>query len=315
MTTTYIDLPNSLIAHGPYVHREVALHSFFIEADRGKVQKFLDDGFETPSGGAVKYQLLTKKLLLSAANIGVVTSNGDPTREGIISEIDVGLWAVAIRTKPFSWTPRSIPLWLFVDSGAAMAAGREVYGFPKGMGIMKVPGNAPSNAGFSVNAQVFPNFGPGERASVEPVFEARPETGVQEAEAPPVLSSVQDAYNATINSLDPFDDKDLGLDDMKENALGATLFSGVKMAFLKQFPAIEDTRNACYRAIVEADSKTTDFRGAGFTSASFEVNIHSYASHDFQGTLGIQPGWQSVGRSLWGDFDFDMEFGEVVHQS
>jgi hypothetical protein len=305
----YVQAPNRAVGFGPYVQTGGWLHTFCVRGDREKIDAFLHAMFAAPSGGAVVYEAVTAQLFVSFARFAQVRADGAADRgRGVIPESDVAVWALARRRGgplfDFVW----IPLFLFVDDSSAMATGREVYGFPKQIGRIKLPETAPPSDGpFSVEAVVLDPFAPDTVARRAPLFEfhrSRAADPVAEAEsvagrllvrlASTLVEAEREALGKALGGSAPF------------------LDMPVTMAFLKQFPDTADPTKACFQAIVEAKARTRKVNGANWTEGHFEGRVWSYDSHPFAEALGIASGLHDVGPALWASFDFVMELGREI---
>ena len=110
--------PPRYVQHGsrsmpppPYVHRGAKVHSFAVGAERDLVQQLCDIWFKEASGGAIEYRVLSRWLFVVCVNIDSVASDHPDYRDsGHMSEIDIGIWALVVRTKPFSLWPRWLPV-------------------------------------------------------------------------------------------------------------------------------------------------------------------------------------------------------------
>jgi hypothetical protein len=232
---------------------------------------------------------------------------------GYTPEIDVGLWALVIRTKPLSLIPRWLPLLLFVDSAPAAFIGREVYGFPKQVGRLTVPGTAPASDPFHVQGLVIPT--PGSMADWRDVISIRPIPGSEDASVP-TWDSLEEAWDGLVSSAREKDGFAGGpyFPDM-QHLREALHLGAIPMAFLKQFLDVHDVTRACHQSIVEASADTVRFRRAGFTRSRFELEVRSYYSLPLDTVLGLQSGWKDVGHAMWSDFDFVMGDGDIVWQA
>ena len=68
--------------------------------------------------------------------------------KGHVKEADIGLWIWVQggeADKPETWGDYLLPVYLFVDSGAALSAGREVFGYPKLLGSFERENDNPDN--------------------------------------------------------------------------------------------------------------------------------------------------------------------------
>ncbi len=114
-----------IVAKPPFLHEDTVLHGFILRSDMGDLQTAIDRLFE-PLG--LRYQVETSAALLTALYVGRARSTeGRYADLGWSSEIDVAFWALARGPDGLVW----IPFYMFVDSGVALIAGREIYGYPK----------------------------------------------------------------------------------------------------------------------------------------------------------------------------------------
>ncbi|HEY1707851.1 MAG TPA: acetoacetate decarboxylase family protein [Rhizomicrobium sp.] len=299
---------NRIDALGPLNLYGAMLHSFCVSADQGKIQSLLDKTFHAPSGGAVRYEAIGDKVFLSFAEIDrIVVLDALERDHGSSSEIDVTIWVMARRLDEEGAALRFIPVYLFVDNGPAMASGREVWGFPKQLGqfdFTPQPVNRGAARTFKVNGYVLSPFQPTSRAGWQPLCGVQPDTPTGDPEN--ILTSLEALAEKVATRLtDGFMEMAVKL----QTALGA---GAVTMAFLKQFPDAANPMTACYQAIIEAQSRVLTLRGAGLTDDSYRLQLNSYASLPFFDELGIAPGWQSVGKGIWVDFDFALDLGREI---
>ena len=284
----------------------VLLRAFPVRADKAKLQAWLDTMFAEPSGGEVRYQAIGSRVFLSIAEIGKQYEL-DPTdrAKGWTSEIDAFLWVAARREHAGLFAYRSIPVYLFVDTGIALAAGREIWGFPKQLGqfAQSARGATPGAArDFTAEAFVVSPFSPETEARWAPIIELRP---------------AQPTDGGVIHSIEAFVEKvlmELGgefalLAMELASALGA---SGVTMSFLKQLPDAAAPTLASYQAIIEAKATISKLRAMGLTDDAYQLRVTSYDSHPFLAELGVEPGWQEVGQGIWVDYDFEQHLGAEI---
>ncbi len=306
----YVILGNLYDALSAAQLSDVVMHSFCVQADRTKLQAWLDRAFATPSGGAVRYEAVGDKVFLSFAEIGQARGAGKQGgRDGYVGEIDTTIWLMARRLDDGLFALRWIPVYLFVDSGTAQATGREVWGFPKQLGEFDFTPQKPDRAAprtFDVKALVVETFAPGSKASWHPIFEARPLDVRGGGHGGGVLATLEAFAEKAVSRLtDGFASIALKL----QETLGG---GGMVMAMLKQFPDAADPTRACYQGIIEAHAVINGFRGSGLTDNHYEVRVTSYASHPFLDELGISADWQDVGQGVWMDFDFEQHLGAEI---
>ncbi len=285
----------------------VLLRAFPVRADKAKLQAWLDMVFAEPSGGQVRYQAIGSTMFLSIAEIGKQYELDPIDRaKGWTSEIDAFLWIAARREHAGLFAYRSIPVYLFVDTGIALAAGREIWGFPKQLGrFAQSPGGQTPAAGrdFTAEAFVVSPFSPDTEARWAPIIELKP--------------SRASAGGGVIHSIEAFVERVLAeigdefalLAMELASALGA---NGVTMSFLKQLPYAASPTLASYQAIIEAKASITKLRAMGLTDDAYQLRVTSYDSHPFLSELGVAADWQEVGQGIWVDYDFEQHLGAEV---
>jgi hypothetical protein len=309
MLPPLILLPGRQTGLPPSMQQGCTMHTFLVDGDLTKIQAALDAAFATASNGAVRYMALSSKLCLSVAEIDKIYSL-DPhdERRGWLSETDVTVWVLANRegTADVRW----IPLWLFVDTGAAMATGREVYGFPKQIGQFEFsPKTAPARR-FLTRALVLTVFSPQTQAEELPVIDIEPGPAPEgDAPATTFASLEELAQHAADRLRDAAVPPEAGL---LEQARRDLIAGGGTMVFLKQFPDVAQAGRACYQAIIEAPATMSVFRTAWITPQPYRVRFWSYDSHPFFHQLGISPEPQDVGHGMGVELDFPVGLGTEI---
>lgn len=308
----YFDVSGRIVARPPFVHRNVTAYGFRVKADGGKLQDLLTKMFSDSSGGKVQYKLFWPYVFVSIAVIQSVTSTHPTDKDkGAMPEIDASLWVLATRTRPLAIAFKWLPIYLFVDSGPAMAIGREVYGFPKQMGQFEL---FTSRQEFMVRAQVIPIFSPTSTVQWSPVIHIRPSTPATLDDTGEEWKSPDEFYDDMAKIL--FVPREIDTEFTTiEQVRQALLLGQLPMFFLKQFPDVEDATNASSQAIVEATASVTKFNKIAMLPGQYEINVSSHDSHPFEKHLGIARGWQPAGRGTRIEFDFVMEEGNNIWQA
>jgi hypothetical protein len=303
----YVVLGNLFVLLGAAQLSDVVMHNFCVEADRAKLQAWLDKAFSEPSNGAVRYEAVGDRLFLSFVETG--QARGAGRDDGYYGEIETIVWLLARRLDDGLLALRWIPVYLFVDSGTAQASGREVWGFPKQIGRAQFTAQGPHPSApraFAVDALVMKAFSQDSKATYSTIFEARPLVGQTGDPPGGLLGSLKSLAETAVSRL-------TGAFTSISVQLHKAFGEGeMVMVFLKQFPDAADPTRACYQGIIEAQAKVNGFRGAGLTDTPYEVRITSYASHPFLAELGLKEGWQGVGQGVWVDFDFEQHLGAEV---
>lgn len=105
--------------------------------DPDAIDSLLRHDLVEPAGGAVDYRCAQGRVVVMFAAIDRLTSGQDPdAQRGYVSELEVSVWCLAAEVSAGSRLVWYLP-YVFVDSGQAVASGREVYGYPKQMGAFE----------------------------------------------------------------------------------------------------------------------------------------------------------------------------------
>ena len=136
----YVLRGGELVFQVPYAARNATQFIFLLRADAARLAATFARDFGTPSGGAVEVRPAMGLVILSASRIPTIKSAAPPDSElgGGVSELEVAFLTVGIdvrRRRPVVCVP-----YLFVDSGMAVAAGRELFGLPKQHGFISIEG-------------------------------------------------------------------------------------------------------------------------------------------------------------------------------
>jgi hypothetical protein len=201
--------------------------------------------------------------------------------------------------------------YLFVDSGQAMATGRETYGYHKMLGEFELPTDPAHPQKIETHAIAWRTFGDGHEAQRERVFTLRETSGAAPASSDftsfgeairTMLATIADdgtellvrAINAQIDLLELFD------------------LTRVQQVFLKQFRAIEDPSRACYQAVTKVGTPLRHFQRGGLLRGRYELDLADLASLPIRQELGLGQGTLQPFASFWGVIDFDLERGSTL---
>jgi uncharacterized protein with NAD-binding domain and iron-sulfur cluster len=303
----YIDRPGEMALRPPYVLERVWMNAFVLRARHGALRTLLDRYLNEPGRGHLRYVPAAPLVVLAAAFADRAYS-ADPAHRSVgeMEEADIAFWvpAWAERRVHGAWIPDRLVWFLphvFVTTGAAATAGREVYGFPKSV----------------VDAELRRSGRALDRlALVGEVLDRRtPETRGRRARILTVERDDADRARGTADAIGDLALPVVGGSSWRA-AIGRRLAPDrVTLAFLKQFRDVERTDRACYQAIVEADAAVRELRGHGPLAGTYRVSWGEYASHPFAEELGLDHGGQDALAATWVDFDFVMEPGREVFRA
>ena len=133
----YVDRGGRQVWRPPYTASGAKLFGFVLEADSAAIDSLLHRDLNEPAGGAVDYRCAHPSVIVVFAAIEQLAS-GDPLdkQRGYMSELEVSVWCLAADVTAGSRLVWYLP-YVFVDSGQAVASGREVYGYPKQIGLFE----------------------------------------------------------------------------------------------------------------------------------------------------------------------------------
>jgi hypothetical protein len=288
---------------------DVWMTALVLKAQQSALGALLDRYLNIPARGHVKYVPAAPFVVLAAAFSGrAFSGDSEHRRLGYMPETDVAFWvpAWAMRPGKKGLIPERLVWFLphvFVTTGAAAAAGREIYGFPKSVVEVEMRRSGRALDHLSVVGEVLARHTPetcGTRARILEVTRS-------EAGAGP-LRSVAEVLGELVRPLEP------------SGAWASSIarrFAAeeVTIAFLKQFRDVQHTDRACYQAIIEAKASVRTLRGYGSIPGTFQVSWGDHASPPFTADLGLQPGGQKALAATWVDFDFVLESGREIFRA
>jgi hypothetical protein len=113
----------------------VELYGFVVPARRAAIDVLLQRDLVVPSGGAVDYRCAHENVIVTFGAIGR-ESSGDPvdSQRGYICEREVSIWCLVSDAKARGRLLWYLP-YIFTDTGQTVATGREIFGYPKQLGL------------------------------------------------------------------------------------------------------------------------------------------------------------------------------------
>jgi hypothetical protein len=302
----------------PVELRHVRFTSFLFDADTAALQGVCDRYLNEPSGGGVRYRPLLPRVVLGVADIGRVFPIQSPDeRKGWVSEIDVAFWMpVARQSKILGLSFTEEVAWflpyVFVDNAWAVAAGREVYGFPKEMGQFQVPRGSADPALVTVDTLALEHFNPEAEARMRRLLELRRIDAGHLGDPHQTWHEVEEVFEDFLHVL-------LGNGAVSLPGLGllAQAFQfvahrEVPLVFLRQFRDVADGRRACYQAVVEAPARVLQFRDAGRLPGDYRLTVNELDSHPIARELGLAGPSQAALGAWYVDFDFILANGREL---
>jgi Acetoacetate decarboxylase (ADC) len=306
----YVDMGGDIVFSQPFEAIGVNFYGFFLEADEAKLTEYCDRMFNIPSGGQVSIKPAGPFVMLVFCDLPELTAMNPPySNYGKFSESECAIWLQVVdekRERLFFAFP-----YIWVDNEYAMAMGRELYGFPKGIANFQIPDSPEQAESFSLSTLVVDKFGPtaqGRTADLIKVRRTSEKGGVS------VWGSIKDGLSALVGLLKSQHGitKDFHL---MFNELKDAINLKIPFVFLKQFRDVEDGSKACYQSIVEVPCGLTHFESGGLLAGEYEVDILDCDSAPLRSTLGLASGPIKPSVSFWCRFNFEIGDGTEVWNS
>jgi len=307
----YVDRGGELVYCQPFEAKGVHFYGFLLQADTQVLQEKLCDRYlNNPSGGVTKFRPVAPLVLLAFCKLDSLSSDAPPYNgDGWFAEQEAAIWVLTVDEI------RETMLWAFpyiwVDNPYAMAMGREIYGFPKGLGSFNIPDSPSEASEFSVDILALKTFSPETEGTIERVIEAK---RVSDGGATAEWHDMAGAGKAILESLGLAVGTGGIWDDLKlaYNAIDDLVHGRVPFVFLKQFRDVADGTDACYQSIVEVTCKATQFHSGGLLTGQYEVDIAQLASHPIVADLGLTGNKITPLLSYWTYFDFEIGPGVEI---
>lgn len=302
----YIERGGELVARPPYLASGVDFYGFSVTGDRAALQTSVCDRFlNGPLGRPGRFVPVTRHVLFVFNRIGSLSSTVDPDF-GTSSELEAAVWVLVADTKrlELSW----FHPYMLVDGDTALASGREVYGFPKGLGWMTVPPGGAPPASLAVETMV--TDVPGGRRTRQPLFNIRKvESGAHTLLDD--LTGLTEHLWSRLGILNEIASEASALGSWANVHLDLPHLK-VPFVFLKQFRDGTDGGIAALQTIQRAKPEASKVIGAHLFHSRFTLDIRDAASHPIRRDLGLPAGTIPVDHAFWTGFDFKIGACEIL---
>jgi hypothetical protein len=349
------DLPDHVERGGrqvwrpPYAARHAEVFGFMLPADRSAIDLLLQRDLVEPSYGAVDYRAAFDFIIVVVADIGQMSCAEPPDSHlGFVREREVGVWCLVADMHAAGRLVWYLP-YVFTDSGQTVATGREVYGYPKQIGIFEddFPAVLSQGGTGTVKALAVNPYAPQQQAAILPMISVQTLTtvatggplndlddftsmfsgaiavsdGVPSGPAPPP-SAVITATGAPAppmaappppwarRALDGFG----GAATLaEESILIASMVANPTLVFLKQIRDVSCPTKACYQAVTEAGFGVEPLGYRELDAHNFRVTVENWASHPIATEIGLEAGTQlEPVRAFKAGLNFRSELGYEV---
>ncbi|PKB25272.1 acetoacetate decarboxylase [Novosphingobium kunmingense] len=315
---SYVTRPGEAVHLQPFQCANTQMYGFYLRGDKAAIQqRLVDPVLNTPTDGGITFRAISDLVLLSFAMANRCTSTLAPdSRFGWVPEGSWTLWVPVVTVKrelgiEVAQSLYFYPAYITVDNSWSVAAGREIYGFPKGYGPVELPLQGQHGLRFAASTLVMERYGPDSEGQVRPVIEVtQTEAGTA---AGAVWQDIEDAVGAIAHLLTG-SGAHLTLPGLNfaHDLARLAREEEVPGVFLKQFRDVADGSRACYQAIVAAGSFVDRFNGGGLLTGTFEATIADFDSHPIARDLGLAPGAQRLEFPFWVNMDFTIGQGSEL---
>lgn len=335
----YVEHGGEIACRHPADAIDTRMYGFVLDADKKRLDAFCDRCFNDPSGKAEHWTAASAHVLLNFVDIPTMGSTDLLDRQlGVCHEKEAAIWFPIVDRKRnrFAW---AIP-YMFVDSGMAMAGGREVYGFPKQLGTIDIPRDGDAPAKLSLESVTLRKYAPDEVATNTPVITV--ERSGAAVTLIPAWENPVDAFreimrlgagSSLLEALGRFGDvtgeilferlrhllplEGGGFHDVAPELLffRQLIDENIPMVLLKQFRDAHQQGAACYQAVVEVGNAVLQTRAGGILPDDYTVRIEQLDGEPITRDLGVSPGPVSPLVAFWLEFDFLVHLGEILWEA
>lgn len=289
---------------------------FVVPADAAKMTASAQGFLGAPTNGAVSFEALGDSALVHFIRAPKLTSIGQ--KVGYVDDRETAVsMPLAMKKQGLLLPSYQITTWMpyvLINSQGGCTAGREIFGFLKGLGDITVPKIEGPLTEWSAKTQVFERMDPDCEATWAPLWTVRSKNGP--AKPVPVWQDLADfakflevgmkTWSASWGPLETI--------ELLASAVELALKTTFPTTNLKQFRDAADGTKAAMQELVTAPMVVTKLRGGGFLEGDFELELPKYASHDVAGDLGVTGGVGDVYPVRYGmyvDFDFIVPKGTI----
>lgn len=303
----------NLMQWPPFDINKVKYFNYFVDAKIENLTELCKGFFQQPSGGKVEVVPLINQVIVSFADIEEAVVRNDPAA-GSTPEKDLLLWypVVLLEEGKVKDVLVFCP-YVFVANAVAVTLGREMFGFPKAWcSFDSYPDGPESTASMVCNTYGLENG----------VLQPYKIMDLENTGSNGILAPLVDLAEIVEELLKVFKNLigDNGL-TIEQNAAAVAIFAESLLArnqdfiYLKQFPSMTDTRGACFQQILTTKSKLGAIKEFAMLPFNFTLSYWDDHFHDLKGAFGWDGNPLEVQMSMYVDFSFSLETGEVLWDS
>jgi uncharacterized protein with NAD-binding domain and iron-sulfur cluster len=296
---SYVEFGARQTTPPPFSCTEGSFQGLLLKGDRARIADLCQRTLNDPAAGAVEYRpLLDSHVLMLTGSFGRITSQAQGFQSwGYIDEAQVSLWIplIAGRSVAGLFIPERLCMtvpFIVVDNPMSCAGGREVYGYPKSLGMF----DPAAGVGDPLTVKVFGgDFSKRDEASWKTLFEIARAKGA--AASPSGTKAAKravrrNAWRKPEAIVDHFKssvakDWDVMPDlTLLDDVITALVKKEARQVFLKQFRDVAVPGRACYQAVVEAPIHVTSASWRPSFDA-WHVTVNEWDSHPVVAETGV----------------------------
>ena len=330
----YIERADGQAFNQPYEIKGTKMYGFAVEGSMAKLQEVCDKYLNDPNNGEIEYRPAINYLILTFNKIDSLTSIYPPDYDkGTVHEEEAIFWMLTVvgkRVGPLFIAERLawfMP-YLYVNNSPILISGREVYGFFKQLGTFQIPDLNQEPDLLTVDTLVFKEFSPTSQSIDARLLEVQRISTGDKHQAIKTWDSFEEAVRAIASLL--FNNDEIAIPGLQLpfNLLEYLLNRVVPLVTLKQIRDVENSKKACYQALIESPMQLQTFYGGklfGFNGFGdqFQLKINNFASQPIVQDLGLDKGYPAGSESVnipvkLGfvlHFDFTLKDGKTVWQA
>jgi hypothetical protein len=266
-------------------------YCFGFSADQAACQNFLDKTYNVIAGRQRFRVLLDIAFLAFVKNAAIIATTPPFSEQGGMPELDMGFWLIVGSFEENATWPTKIawvPAYLFVDSGLAVAVGREIMGYPKYFSNIVAPATDPSAGPFTASAMLVKTFAPDAIASQQQFlslsgsnFVAKPLVNTSASINFPAEVFAQISAAASPALLKPIAEGKYGSDFLFAPGIPVPVW------YLKQFRSADGSDTAVYQTLLDGPLTLTKLRDLKFLHGDWTLELGAFDSLPFIAELGL----------------------------
>jgi hypothetical protein len=288
------------------------MYAFVLQASNLEcLQAACDAQLNAPMGQPGRFRVLAPFVILSITAMDAVSSELAPfSNQGSLTEREAMFWIPVTDTKAPLLQPLSFHIpYTFLDNPIALAAGREIYGFPKDPADITMPADPATPGNFVVDALTVVAFSSNATLTRVALVQVAPPSTPSPGG---IITDGMEAFEAVKRAVEDVGDVAHDLREAME-MLTSLEDHYMQTILLKQMRDITNGLLACYQAVVQAPLQVTRFEAFRLLDTC-TVMLQSTASHPLPTSLGLAPIQTSL-FAFWLRFDSRLPDGEVLWQA